>query len=923
MSHGLERDFEAWRHRHAGESVIVCGCGESAALLAAKPPCTVIGVNDLGRAWHPDYLVLVNPPAQFSPERWAVVQATQARAVFTQLADPGLPAEVPVQRFALGRLAGTDEPAPGTLHYTRNSPYVAVQLALHLGARRIGLLGVDFTPRHFFGDTGEHLLARRLPQIDAEYAALHSACAARGVELVNLSPVSRLQSLPRQDLSAFVPGPSAAPRGLPRVLLVQYRFLSCGEVFVDGLAHAAQALGLEHRSLYWDDPALESVLQQFRPELMLVVHGRRFAPRWAAWRARFPAVRSAVWLLDEPYEVDDTAAWSHHFDAQFVCDPATLPRHAHAHLLPTCHDPQVHHPHGVAARPHGVVFVGGANPAREAVLRALAEQGLLDVLVGGPWRHPRLQALAAAAHVPATRTAELYRGARIVLNVFREKHHFNRAGLPATAMNPRIHEALACGALVISEPRAEISERLPELPTFTTPAEALAQVRRWSADAEGAAALARRCAARLAGEHYTARLAKVLAVMGWPLQAAGPVESAPEPAPAQVAGWRADVGLRVSEDSRDEGPWRLQQAARGPAAERGLHAAAPADAALAFEVWRECGATLVAKLRAQRGGEPWADSYHLLARDGEAYLARQGRVLQRLPPLAAGRWLAVRLQAKGSALTVAVDGQTQAQVHDTQLGEGAAFVGVQGGALRLRHLRLQAPEPAPADVIAAVAPDAAAPLISIVTTVYDRVDCLARCIDSVQALHESRWEHLIVCDAAPPPVQDRIERLVRAAGDPRRGFWRLARRHNNWGIAPAAAGLRLARGRYLAFLSDDNGYHPDHFGPLLERLERRPELGFVYSSCHYAGRRVLRHPVPAPARIDLGQPLLRRELFRQHLGDDLPFSEMAWDWRMLERLLQAGVRWEHVDRASFVFRLAEYPQWWARPRVSAGTVAAD
>jgi hypothetical protein len=75
---------------------------------------------------------------------------------------------------------------------------------------------------------------------------------------------------------------------------------------------------------------------------------------------------------------------------------------------------------------------------------------------------------------------------------------------------------------------------------------------------------------------------------------------------------------------------------------------------------------------------------------------------------------------------------------------------------------------------------------------------------------------------------------------------------------------------------------------------------------------VLRHPVPAPARIDLGQPLFRRELFRRHLGDTLPFAEMAWDWRMIERLLQAGVRWEHIDQASFVFRLAEYPQWWAQ-----------
>ena len=51
---------------------------------------------------------------------------------------------------------------------------------------------------------------------------------------------------------------------------------------------------------------------------------------------------------------------------------------------------------------------------------------------------------------------------------FREQHHFNREGIEATAMNPRIYEALACGALVISEWRSEIAERVPELPTFKT-----------------------------------------------------------------------------------------------------------------------------------------------------------------------------------------------------------------------------------------------------------------------------------------------------------------------------------------------------------------------------------------------------------------------------------------------------------------------
>ena len=155
---------------------------------------------------------------------------------------------------------------------------------------------------------------------------------------------------------------------------------------------------------------------------------------------------------------------------------------------------------------------------------------------------------------------------------------------------------------------------------------------------------------------------------------------------------------------------------------------------------------------------------------------------------------------------------------------------------------------------------------------------------------------LIVADHPPPEVMERIRSIVAQAGDDRIGLYDLKQRHNNWGIAPAAAGLRLARGEYLSFLSDDNGYTPDHVDTLVRVLDREPMLGFAYSSCLYDGRLVLSHPVPRPGRIDLGQPMFRRELFELHFDDALPFDMMAWDWHLVDALMRRGVRWRHVDR---------------------------
>ncbi len=82
--------------------------------------------------------------------------ASRAQALFTQL-DLG-PVDPPVARFGLGRYGGLPAEGDGeVLHYTQNSPYVAVCLASYMGAKRIGLIGVDFTEHHFFGATGRHV----------------------------------------------------------------------------------------------------------------------------------------------------------------------------------------------------------------------------------------------------------------------------------------------------------------------------------------------------------------------------------------------------------------------------------------------------------------------------------------------------------------------------------------------------------------------------------------------------------------------------------------------------------------------------------------------------------------------------------------------------------------------------------------------
>ena len=212
-----------YRRCHAGRFVLVCGCGSSLHELAEPSRFITIGVNDIGRLFDPTYLVVVNPPNQFKGDRFRYVEESKAQALFTQL-NLG-PVQPPVIPFRLGQYGGTEPALGDTLHYTQNSPYVAVCLAAYMGAKRIGLIGVDFTDDHFFAKTGRHPLAGRLREIDAEYGRLAAALAQRGIELVNLSSTSRLTSLPKANLSWFAitpPQRSAVTDGPSGLRIVSY-----------------------------------------------------------------------------------------------------------------------------------------------------------------------------------------------------------------------------------------------------------------------------------------------------------------------------------------------------------------------------------------------------------------------------------------------------------------------------------------------------------------------------------------------------------------------------------------------------------------------------------------------------------------------------------------------------------------------------
>jgi len=694
-------NLATFRDVHRGQPIVVCGCGESLNLLEHPERYITIGVNDVGRLFDPTYLVVVNPRTQFKNDRFRYVEQSNAHALFTQLELGRV--RPPVVRFKLGKYGGTEIGAADVLHHTQNSPYVAVCLAAYMGARRIGLLGVDFTENHFFGQTGVHHLARRLAQIDAEYARLAAACYAHGIEVVNLSPRSRLTALPRAAIDAFAtPTARVAPVSVAaviprrrRVFFVNYRFLACGDVFATGLAHAAEALGVDHEAAWWDDPALPTKIRAYAPDLVFVVHGRRAAQRWASMLRDW---KSAVWLVDEPYEVDDTSRWSSTFGTVFVNDPSTLTRHRNAHLLPACFDASLHRDAGVG-REHRVGFIGGYNPVRERYLLRLAKEGLLSYVIGGPWKARALEPYRLAERSTPAQTAQLYQRTQIVLNVFRSVHHFNRQGVAATSLNPRIFEALACGALVVTESRPAVGELFPELPTFRGEDDLITTVRGLLDDPQRAGQLLAASRERLPDHDYTRRLANALqtALSEGPRSliddrdhpaavTATPVDPLPSDCLTLPPGWEA-IGRGVQVDAA--GALTLTADAKS---ENGVATTRQFGAVtLSFEVRLDARCRFIAKVHHAARGDRAADSYHLLVTPEHAYVARH-HVLLAPVSLQRGAWRRAEVTWNAGVLTISIDGREACRCIDAALQVGHCFVGVTDGSATVRALDVKTPE---------------------------------------------------------------------------------------------------------------------------------------------------------------------------------------------------------------------------------------
>jgi len=179
--------FATWRElkdAHKGADILALGLGPSLKDLHLYSPDLTVGVNDIWRYHETDYLCIgdsLSPSkTPFTAARRATIQASRPRALFHVHGDDPEHISTMILLKTKGYTAepDLDELRAGIIPSAYTSIWMAVIVAWHLGAKSIGVLGMDITK--------DHVLFGHVHEIEACFRGLASAFSKDGCGVVQL-----------------------------------------------------------------------------------------------------------------------------------------------------------------------------------------------------------------------------------------------------------------------------------------------------------------------------------------------------------------------------------------------------------------------------------------------------------------------------------------------------------------------------------------------------------------------------------------------------------------------------------------------------------------------------------------------------------------------------------------------------------------
>lgn len=211
-----------------------------------------------------------------------------------------------------------------------------------------------------------------------------------------------------------------------------------------------------------------------QPDVLFFVDGTFMAPGiFRAVSEIFPKLakqpKIAVYLTEMPYAIGNIEESILPYVDYVFSNERSVVLTKDSEYLPHSIDPLIHYDNG-SARDIDLFFCGTYFPKRNETILSLNLNGINHFLAGNPITgfagHQEIANLLKSGIIPNSEVADYYRRSKIVLNIHRDLDtgHKNNPQDIAEIINnsesigPRVLEASACGALVVTDYRKEIEE---------------------------------------------------------------------------------------------------------------------------------------------------------------------------------------------------------------------------------------------------------------------------------------------------------------------------------------------------------------------------------------------------------------------------------------------------------------------------------
>ena len=117
---------------------------------------------------------------------------------------------------------------------------------------------------------------------------------------------------------------------------------------------------------------------------------------------------------------------------------------------------------------------------------------------------------------------------------------------------------------------------------------------------------------------------------------------------------------------------------------------------------------------------------------------------------------------------------------------------------------------------------ASSPKVSVIVPTYNRPELLERALQSVVAQTLEDFEIIVVndCGVALEETLSKYDKIVY-----------VEKNMNSGASASRNLALKIARGKYINFLDDDDYFYPNHLQTLVDVLEQNEQYKVAYSNC--------------------------------------------------------------------------------------------